>query len=182
MRVSTGCGARDQSQKAGSLRVLLQPPIFRNAALATTMNTLAMFGYWGLFTWIPAYLSLPDEVIVAVMRGHQRYFALRDGKGALMPRYLAVVNTAIDPATIAKGNDRVLRARLNDAAFFVREDLKKKVWEDISPLDRVVFQAKLGSVGAKVRRVQSLAAEIAPASDKARAFQAAAWPVTRFST
>jgi len=53
--------ARDQSQKAGSLRVLLQPPIFRNALLATTMNTLAMFGYWGLFTWIPAYLSLPVD-------------------------------------------------------------------------------------------------------------------------
>jgi MFS family permease len=53
--------ARDKSQPAGSLRVLLQPPIFRNAVLATTMNTLAMFGYWGLFTWIPAYLSLPVD-------------------------------------------------------------------------------------------------------------------------
>jgi len=120
------------------------------------------------------FTSLPDDVIVSVMRTHQRYFAVRSKDGTLLQTYLNVVNTANDPARIAKGNDRVLRARLNDAAFFVREDLKKKVWEDISPLDRVVFQAKLGSVGAKVRRVQSLASEIAPAADKARAFQAAA--------
>src|SRR5690606_26565710 len=63
------------------------------------------------------YLTLPDDVIIEVMRGHQRYFALRDQAGTLLPRYLAVVNTARAPEVIVRGNDRVLRARLADARF-----------------------------------------------------------------
>lgn len=109
------------------------------------------------------FLDLPDEVIVSVMRTHQRYFAVRKQEGGLLPRYLNVVNTALSPETIAKGNDRVLRARLNDAAFFVREDRKKGF--DPGPrldvLDRVVFQQKLGSVGQKIRRVKANARALA---------------------
>src|SRR5690606_23196378 len=70
------------------------------------------------------YLALPDEVVVSVMRDHQRYFAVRSAAGALLPAYLNVVNTASAPEIIAKGNNRVLRARLEDARFFVEEDLK----------------------------------------------------------
>lgn len=106
-----------------------------------------------------AFLSLPEDVIVAVMRGHQRYFAVREkGGGALLPRYLAVVNTATDPATIVRGNDRVLRARLSDARFFVEEDGKKTLADRLPRLDGIVFQAKLGTMGEKVRRVGRLAA------------------------
>jgi glycyl-tRNA synthetase beta chain len=106
-----------------------------------------------------AFLALPEDVIVAVMRGHQRYFAVREkGGGALLPRYLAVVNTAIDPVTIVRGNDRVLRARLSDARFFVEEDRKKTLADRLPRLDGIVFQAKLGTVGEKVRRVGRLAA------------------------
>lgn len=104
------------------------------------------------------FLSLPEEVIVAVMRGHQRYFAVRaPNGGALMPRYLCVANTANDPKTILRGNDRVLRARLSDARFFVDEDQKKKLSERVARLDGIVFQVKLGSVGEKVRRVGRIA-------------------------
>src|SRR5690606_26759906 len=71
----------------------------------------------------PAFLTLPDDVIIAVMRGHQRYFAMRTPEGALMPRYLAVVNTARAPEVIVRGNDRVLRARLADARFFVETEI-----------------------------------------------------------
>ncbi len=113
----------------------------------------------------PAFLELPDEVVVSVMRDHQRYFAVRSPEGALLPRYLNVVNTAVDPDNIAKGNDRVLRARLKDAQFFVAEDRKVVESSGFAPwrakLDSVVFQRKLGTVGAKVERIQALAKEFA---------------------
>ena len=101
----------------------------------------------------PAFLTLPDDVIIAVMRGHQRYFALRSPDGALMPRYLAVVNTARAPEVIVRGNDRVLRARLADARFFVETDLAFGLARRVEQLDQVVFQAKLGSVGERVARL-----------------------------
>lgn len=100
------------------------------------------------------FLELPDEVIIEVMRGHQRYFALRDATGALMPRYLAVVNTDRAPEIIARGNDRVLRARLSDAEFFIREDLKAGLESFVPRLDQVVFQTQLGSVGERIQRFE----------------------------
>ena len=106
------------------------------------------------------FLQLPDEVIVAVMRGHQRYFALRTPDGTLLPKYFAIANTAIDEAQVARGNDRVLVARLKDAEFFVGEDRKKKLEERLPKLGGIVFQAKLGTVGEKVARVGELAVAI----------------------
>ncbi len=112
-----------------------------------------------------AYLTLPEEVIVAVMRGHQRYFAVRDAQTkALLPRYLTVANTANDPVRIARGNDRVLRARLADARFFVDDDRKTALSERALRLAGVVFQNKLGTVAEKVQRVGALAESLAPAS------------------
>lgn len=109
----------------------------------------------------PSYLDLPEDVIVAVMRGHQRYFAVRDATtGALLPAYLNVVNTANDPDTIRRGNDRVLRARLADARFFVDEDRKTTLASRADKLGGVVFQAKLGSVREKTERVQALLSTI----------------------
>jgi glycyl-tRNA synthetase beta chain len=106
-----------------------------------------------------AFLELPEAVVVSVMRDHQRYFAVRAAAdGPLLPRYLNVVNTANDPETIARGNDRVLRARLADARFFVQEDRKHPLEQRVADLDRVVFQNKLGTVGDKVRRLEALQA------------------------
>jgi glycyl-tRNA synthetase beta chain len=122
-----------------------------------------------------AFLELPDEVVISVMRDHQRYFAVRAPDGALLPSYLNVVNTAEDPGTIAKGNDRVLRARLADARFFVEEDLKAPLSDRLTKLDSVVFQSKLGTMGAKVRRLESNANALAEAVGvDAAASQAAA--------
>ncbi len=115
------------------------------------------------------FLALPEAVVVAVMRNHQRYFAVRDRAGKLMPAYLNVVNTANDPETIARGNDRVLRARLSDAEFFVGEDRKAKLEDRVPRLASVVFQAKLGSIGAKVDRIAALAAHLAEGAGVARA-------------
>ncbi len=107
-----------------------------------------------------SFLDLPEGVIVSVMRDHQRYFAVRAPGGDLLPRYLNVANTANDPETIARGNDRVLRARLADARFFVDEDRKKTLAERVPGLDDVVFQAKLGSIGDKVRRIEGIAGSL----------------------
>jgi glycyl-tRNA synthetase beta chain len=152
----------DRLAAAAKLRdATMQPDDFlvhENASLVEEPHVIV-----GAFD--PAYLALPDEVIVAVMRGHQRYFALRStGDGAegdrLLPAYLAVVNTANDPPSIAKGNDRVLRARLADARFFVETDLETTLLARIPRLDAIVFQAKLGTVGEKCRRVGALARAI----------------------
>jgi len=113
-----------------------------------------------------SFLDLPDAVVVSVMRDHQRYFAVRASKGGpLLPSYLNVVNTARDRATIAKGNDRVLRARLADARFFVEEDRKAPLGDRLRKLESVVFQTKLGTMGAKVRRLQLNARSLAERSD-----------------
>ncbi|MBK8169151.1 MAG: glycine--tRNA ligase subunit beta [Sandaracinaceae bacterium] len=109
-----------------------------------------------------SYLTLPEEVIVASMRGHQRYFALREPKTKrLLPLYLNVVNTANDPQTIRIGNDRVLRARLADARFFVEEDRKVSLSTRAEKLAGVVFQAKLGTVAEKASRIRTVAEALA---------------------
>lgn len=112
------------------------------------------------------FLALPDQVVISVMRDHQRYFALRGREGSLLPSYLNVVNTAEGRDTIAQGNDRVLRARLEDARFFAEEDGKAPLLSRVPDLDRVTFHRKLGSVGDKVRRLETLVATLVPAKDQ----------------
>ncbi len=102
------------------------------------------------------FLQLPERVILDVARDHQRYFGVRQKDGKLMPAYLAVVNTARVPENVRRGNDRVMRARLADAKFFYDEDLKKSLADRRQALDAVMFQKRLGSVGAKVTRIQKL--------------------------
>ncbi len=106
------------------------------------------------------FLDLPERVILEVAKGHQRYFGVRAASGKLLPKYLAVVNTALDPALIRKGNDRVMRARLADARFFYQEDLKVPLEARREKLGGVVFQKRLGTVLEKADRVEKLAATI----------------------
>ncbi len=110
------------------------------------------------------YLALPAPVILAVARGHQKYFCvLRAGSDELLPHYLTVVNTANDPARIAKGNDRVMRSRLADAKFFYGEDRRAKIEDRVDKLAGIVFHHRLGTVREKVSRMETLAAHIATA-------------------
>ncbi len=102
------------------------------------------------------FLALPERVILDVAKGHQRYFGVRDKKGALLPKYLAVVGTALEPENIRRGNDRVMRARLADAKFFYDEDLKISLAKRRPELDGILFHKRLGSVGDKVRRMEVL--------------------------
>lgn len=109
------------------------------------------------------FLELPADVIRAVARGHQRYFCIEKEDGSLLPQYLSVVNTALDPARIAKGQDRVMRARLSDAAFFFAEDKKVDLEARVEKLAGIVFHARLGTVRAKVARLEALATQLARA-------------------
>jgi glycyl-tRNA synthetase beta chain len=114
------------------------------------------------------YLSLPEEVLVTVMRDHQKYFAVEDAAGKLAPHFLAVLNTDGDPdGLIRHGNERVLRARFNDARFFWDTDQKITLEQRVKMLSAVTFQRDLGSYYDKTGRVQKLATDIAMALHKA---------------
>jgi glycyl-tRNA synthetase beta chain len=109
-----------------------------------------------------AYLELPAEILTTVMRHHQRYFSVVDGNGKLAPEFVAVMNTDSDPEGLVRmGNERVLRARFNDARFFWDVDLRRPLSERVDDLKNVTFQAKLGSYLEKTERVEAFARELA---------------------
>jgi glycyl-tRNA synthetase beta chain len=102
----------------------------------------------------PEYLTLPEEVLVTVMRDHQKYFALEDKQHALAPHFLTVLNTEVDAAGMAiirHGNERVLRARFNDARFFWNYDQKIPLSARVEMLKTVTFQRDLGSYFSKTK-------------------------------
>jgi glycyl-tRNA synthetase beta chain len=111
-----------------------------------------------------AYLALPEEVLVTVMRDHQGYFAIDDLHAKLAPYFLAVLNTEADAAgeaVIRHGNERVLRARFNDARFFWEFDQRVPLRERVALLEKVTFQKDLGSYAAKTERVRAVAKALA---------------------
>ena len=100
------------------------------------------------------FLEVPKEVLITAMREHQKYFAVVDPAGQLMPAFVAVNNTRTrDLALVATGHERVLRARLSDAQFFYRADLQVSADERLEKLSGVLFQAELGSMRAKSGRI-----------------------------
>ncbi|MFC0270041.1 glycine--tRNA ligase subunit beta [Metabacillus herbersteinensis] len=108
------------------------------------------------------YLSLPDEVLVTTMKEHQRYFPVRNQDGELLPFFITIRNGDHKHLeNVAKGNEKVLRARLSDANFFYKEDLKLNIDSAIQKLDKIVFHEELGTLGEKVKRVTKLADVIA---------------------
>jgi len=116
------------------------------------------------------FLSLPREVLISTLQDHQRYFPVQDGEGQLLPAFITVSNIeSRDPAKVREGNERVVRPRLADAAFFWEQDRKQPLAARRAALDAMTFQAKLGSLGDKTRRVRALAGEIAASSVGERA-------------
>ncbi len=100
------------------------------------------------------FLSVPDEVLITAMREHQKYFALVDENRSLMPLFIAVNNTrAKDMSLVARGHEKVLRARLSDAKFFYEVDLKSSLDQFAEKLKNVTFQEKLGTVHEKACRI-----------------------------
>jgi glycyl-tRNA synthetase beta chain len=103
------------------------------------------------------FLEVPREVLITAMREHQKYFAVVDARGDLMPKFIPVNNTRTrDLALVATGHERVLRARLSDAKFFYKADIQVTTEERVTKLERVLFQAKLGSMYAKTERIGRL--------------------------
>jgi glycyl-tRNA synthetase beta chain len=117
------------------------------------------------------YLTLPEEVLVTVMRDHQKYFAAEGKDDRLAPYFLAVLNTETDEAGMAiirHGNERVLRARFNDARFFWEFDQRISLKDRVDLLKNVTFQKDLGSYAAKTARVRKLASALAGLALKRR--------------
>jgi len=106
----------------------------------------------------PAFLSLPDEILITVMRGHQKYFALEKRGGELAPSFLAVINLAKDPKGLVRaGHERVLRARFADAQFFWAADQKCRLADYLPKLEKITYESRLGSYRDKVERIRAIA-------------------------
>lgn len=111
------------------------------------------------------YLDLPEEVLITTMKEHQRYFPVYVD-GTLKNYFVTVRNGNADHLeNVARGNEKVIRARLADAVFFYEEDKKTKIDDQLARLDRIVFHEKLGTTGAKARRVTEIAQALAPLFD-----------------
>ncbi len=119
-----------------------------------------------------AFLEIPKEVLVTVMRYHQKYFSVVNEAQEIQPYFLTVVNTSGDPeGRIREGHERVLKARLEDAAFFWKSDQKESLRERTEKLDQVLFQEGLGSYKDKAQRLLTLCSQLHPDSD----LETAAW-------
>ncbi len=138
--------------KRGNYRVHEDAALFRLVAYLNECPTVIQ----GNFD--PAFLSLPDEILVTVMRGHQKYFAVEKKNGELAPHFLAVINVDKDAkGLIRSGHERVLRARFADAKFFWQSDQKCRLADYLPKLERVTYESRLGSYRDKVERIRAVA-------------------------
>ncbi|MBM3760135.1 MAG: glycine--tRNA ligase subunit beta [Acidobacteria bacterium] len=141
-----------------------------DAKLLDTLTNITEFPTPILGSFSADYLSLPEEVLVTVMRFHQKYFSVTDSTGKLAAQFVAVMNTSGDGDGLVKhGNERVLRARFNDARFFYDVDQQKHLPARVEDLKVVTFQAQLGSYHAKTERVVALVRELGGDDSAARA-------------
>jgi glycyl-tRNA synthetase len=108
------------------------------------------------------YLELPQEILVGVMGKHQRYLSVRNAAGQLLPCFIAVANGACDEAVVRAGNESVLRARYEDAAFFFAADQQVPLADMCAKLSMLTFEERLGSVADRARRIGEIALALAP--------------------
>lgn len=117
-------------------------------------------GVWGNFD--KEFLKVPQEVLISAMQDHQRYFAITDQRGKLLPHFITISNIpSKDMNRVVEGNERVLRARLQDAAFFFETDKKQTLEKRLPLLKDIIFQAKLGTLFDKSERLKNLSGFIA---------------------
>jgi glycyl-tRNA synthetase beta chain len=144
-------------------RTILEARWREDHALVDKMTHLTEWPSAIVGNFEPEFLALPEEVLVTVMRDHQNEFAVESKDGKLAPYFLAVLNTVADEAgeaVIRHGNERVLRARFNDARFFWEFDQRIPLTERVALLENVTFQKDLGSYAVKSARVRALAAQL----------------------
>jgi glycyl-tRNA synthetase beta chain len=142
-------------------------------ALLDTLTYLTEFPAPILGGFDQSYLSLPEEVLVTVMRHHQKYFSVETANGSLAPHFVAVMNVPSDPnGYVRAGNERVLRARFNDARFFYEVDQKRKLIDRVEDLRAVTYQKQLGehsSYWHKTQRNVALTIELGGDANARRA-------------
>jgi len=148
-------GVRAEGERVGGHAVM-------DPALVDEVNALVEWPVVLSGTFDADFLRVPPEALVSSMEGHQRYFPVRDVNGALLPRFITVANLeSREPQRVIAGNERVIRPRLADAAFFWDQDRARPLGERESGLRSVVFQKSLGSLQDKAERVAALAGEYA---------------------
>ena len=141
----------DAHTKKGSYRVHADAELLK---LVTYLNEFPSV-IQGEFD--PAFLNLPDEILVTVMRGHQKYFAVEKRNGELASQFLAIINLAKDAKGLVRaGHERVLKARFADAQFFWESDQRCRLADYLPKLERVTYESRLGSYRDKVERTRSL--------------------------
>ncbi|HTU45675.1 MAG TPA: glycine--tRNA ligase subunit beta [Bryobacteraceae bacterium] len=141
----------------------LGPGVQRDDELLKTLVYLTEFPTPIRGRFDASYLELPKEILSTVMRHHQRYFSVVREDGSLAPEFVAVTNSEGDPdGLIRQGNERVLRARFNDARFFWQVDQQKPLADRVPDLAKITFQAQLGSYLDKSKRVRAFASMLAP--------------------
>jgi glycyl-tRNA synthetase beta chain len=131
--------------------------ILRDEELLNTVTHLVELPAVSTGRFSEKFLELPPEVLITAMREHQKYFAVADDSGKLLPNFIAVNNTpAKDIAVVTKGHERVLRARLEDAKFFYEGDRDTPLEDQVQKLKSVLFQAQLGTLFDKAVRIGQL--------------------------
>jgi len=109
------------------------------------------------------YLELPEELLVTVMKDHQKYFAVQDEKGNLLPYFIVISNTSADnDNTVQKGAERVIRARFEDARFYYEDDMRHRLDEFVPQLKGMIYHEKIGNMYEKTLRIKELAERLAP--------------------
>jgi glycyl-tRNA synthetase beta chain len=173
------------SERKQRIAAALATDVEKDESLLQTLTYLTEWPSTIRGTFDPSYLQLPKEILSTVMRHHQRYFSVLKPDGTLAPEFVAVTNTDGDPdGLIRQGNEKVLRARFNDARFFWQVDQQKPLAARVADLEKVTYQAKLGTYKDKTNRLQKLALELAAQTnaDTAAVSQAALLSKTDLTT
>ncbi|MGB9824948.1 MAG: glycine--tRNA ligase subunit beta [Candidatus Hydrothermia bacterium] len=135
----------------------------RDEELLTEVVNLVEYPGVIMGTFEEKYLELPEAVIITAMKQHQRYFAVRDRNGKLVNRFLSAINNTEDlKDNITPNHEKVLRARLEDAEFYMKEDLKIPLEARIEELKKVIYRENLGTIYDKILRVDKLIGELIP--------------------
>jgi len=133
-----------------------------NEALLDEVTALVEWPVALLGNFERRFLDLPPEPLISTMQGNQKYFHVVDSRGGLLPHFITVCNIeSRDPAQVRSGNERVIRPRFADAAFFWEQDRRQALLQRREPLKSVLFQAKLGTLYDKSERLCALAGDIA---------------------
>jgi len=136
--------------------------VIKDKELLETVTFLVEYPTVNLGDFNTVYLSLPKELLITVMKSHQKYFSVEDKNGSLLPHFIAVSNTKAENSDIVRnGTERVLRARLEDARFYYEDDQKKPLEDYVEKLKGVTFYEKLGNLYEKAERIASISSTLA---------------------